>query len=144
MTYAIYYPYNEHYEDIEVLTCDKNEEFDEFDECGYMVNFVHILGWEPSAATIELIKRYVPDIHVIYIPDLDVYALALRGAGMDRSASLEMAYLINDNYSPIKDSDPFYFDEERKMWLEKLRKDPAGTVDEMLKEIRKGVEHGDV
>jgi len=138
MSYTIYYPYAEHAEDIKVLTWEPNYESEyEEDHCygGYMTNYVHILQEEPSDKTIELTQEFAENVDIIYIEQLDVYAIAAKGTGMDLSADIEMAYLINDCESPIK-GDPYYFSKERKEWLEKLRENPCRAREEMLRALK--------
>ena len=120
MSYSIYYPYNEHFDDIEVVNPVELEE-DEYNE-GYMYNYVHILQHQPYEDDMDLINEFCPNISIIEIIPLETMAIAINGAGMDFSAEIEMAYLIIDGRSPII-GDPFYFSEEQKNLLEELRKD---------------------
>jgi len=135
MSYAIYYPYSEHAEDIEVLTFEPDYttgyEEDEYYE-GYMTNKVHILQYNPSSEEVELVKEFVENVDIIYINPLDVYAIAIDGCGMNLGPDVEMAYLIVDGESPIKE-DPYYFSDEKKEWLRKLREDAYDAKKEMMK-----------
>lgn len=125
MAYTIYYPYTENKKDITPLTPLK-------EGYGYMWNSVHVLQTEPSDKEIELVKKYAPEVGVIYSETLDTFFICILGAGMDVSASVELAYLIIDGKSPVK-GDPYYFDEKRKKLLEEFRKDPEKAKEEMFK-----------
>jgi len=65
-------------------------------------NIIHLLETQPSSEDLQLMMRVTSNVVAIYIEDLDTYALALTGCGMDMSAYLELAYYIVDNESPIK------------------------------------------
>jgi len=135
MSYAIYYPYSEHAEDIEVLTFEPDYsteyEEDKYYE-GYMTNKVNILQYEPSNEEVELVREFVENVDIIHINPLDTYAIAIRGCGMSLGPDVEMAYLIVDGVSPIEE-EPYYFSDEKKEWLMKLREDAGNAKKEMLK-----------
>ena len=139
MSYKIYYPYNEHAEDIEVLTFEPDDstgyEEDEYYQ-GYMTSKVHILQYEPSSEEVELVKEFVENVDIIHINPLDVYAIAIAGCGMNLGPDVEMAYLIVDGESPIKE-EPYYFSDEKKEWLMKLREDAYDAKKEMKEALRK-------
>ena len=138
MAYTIYYPYYENMENIKFLTSRQIEDCEEeyYDECeddGYMFNFVHVLQSQPLDRDIKVVEKTCPNIHVIYVEPLDVYALAIKGAGMDFSEELELAYLILDGVSPIK-SEPFYLGEVERKMIKELRKewrDPKALYEEL-------------
>lgn len=66
-----------------------------------MCNFVHILEHKPSENDILMIEKYTSSVVVVYLNEVDTYALALTGCGMDLSDNLELAYYFSDGRSPI-------------------------------------------
>jgi hypothetical protein len=67
-----------------------------------MIDYAHILQYEPKEEQIKKILDLLPDISVVYLKDLDSYALTLNACGSDLSYQLEAAYYLIDGISPIK------------------------------------------
>jgi hypothetical protein len=85
-------------------------------------NYVHILQSRPSTADVLLVDKYVGNVSIIEIFDVDTYAIALTGCGMDLSDNIELAYYVIDGVSPVKASQIMSLGREAKELLLHCRK----------------------
>jgi len=65
-------------------------------------NYVHILSSRPYDDAILMVEKYVGNVVVMHLNEVNADVLALTGCGMDLSDNLELAYYIMDGKSPIE------------------------------------------
>jgi len=100
-------------------------------------NFVHILEHKPSENDILMIEKYISNVVVVYLNEVDTYALALTGCGMDLSDCIELAYYIIDGRSPVEAKQIMSLDENAKKLLLFCRKKKQISFNEIKEFIKK-------
>jgi len=99
-------------------------------------NEAYILKNIPTEQQILITYDCVPDISVVYIKNLDTYALALTGYGMNLSDCIELAYYIIDGQSPIEAKQIMSLDENAKKLLLFCREKKQISFNEIKKFIK--------
>jgi len=96
MAYVIEYPYEENKEYIYIL---------EGDEDGYRFEYIHILQNVPTKEQLEIIGEKYPEIVVVYLEKLDVFALGVNTCLSDKTSDIESCYKIIDGTIPVTNVD---------------------------------------
>jgi len=99
-------------------------------------NEAYILNNKPTKKQILITYDCVPDISVVYIKNLDTYALALTGCGMNLSDCIELAYYITSGQSPVEAKQIMSLDENAKKLLLCCRNKKQISFNEIKKLIK--------
>lgn len=88
-----------------------------------LYNYVHILQKDVPTRSLTICRKYVGNVVILRIDELETYVIALTAGGMDLSDNIELAYYIIDGTSPVKAAQVMNLSNEAEALLMFCRED---------------------